>query len=185
MTNINPPSVFDGDHAKFKTWWSQILNYIGGKRIVDANDRILTALSYMRGGTAELWAQGYIERINSGAIAVADWNAFIAEITEAFQDRNLAHKAREQLEVFTQKKHTIDTYISELELKFGEAGMDDKAEKIRIMEKGVNPQIVDAMYAVEVVPDAYDTFKQGVQTDIRKKQHRGLPISSNSRPKLG
>ena len=168
-TDAKPPDVFDGSHDKFKSWTRQVETYLIAKGIREPQARIFTTLTYMRGGTAEAWAQRYIDDINNQA---ADWDIFTGLLGAAFQDRNLSRKAREELEVFSQDSKTIDDYFTQLESKFSQAGMADDVEKICILEKGVKPAIIDAIYGAGNVPILYDTYKDRVQRIGRLGEQR-------------
>ena len=53
-----PPDVFDGATAKAEAFMSQLALFIHGKRheLYDDSDKVILALSYMKGGTAGSWA---------------------------------------------------------------------------------------------------------------------------------
>jgi hypothetical protein len=58
---VTEPDSFDGSLARFHDWKRQLLIYVRARRIIDDNDRILLALSYMKSGTANAWATRYFD----------------------------------------------------------------------------------------------------------------------------
>jgi hypothetical protein len=54
---VAPPDAFGGTTSKAETFLSQSALYFHGKRLHNDSDRIIFALSYMRGGAASQWAK--------------------------------------------------------------------------------------------------------------------------------
>jgi hypothetical protein len=57
----------------------------------------------------------------------------------AFQDKNAAKKAREQLESFPQGLKKVDVWMAEIETLFSKAGLTMEEEKIRLLDSVLLP----------------------------------------------
>ena len=73
---LSPPEYFDGTKSKLVTFECELALYFAGKPKTFGDDtlesdqnRILFAPSYMRGGSAEEWANEFIDR----AMALGSW----------------------------------------------------------------------------------------------------------------
>ena len=75
-----------------------------------SKEKIMFVLSYMKGGSAELWAGSYIDK----AVLQKDWGnweKFIAQLDHNFVDRNKTRWAMEKLENHRQGRETASVYF--------------------------------------------------------------------------
>ncbi len=157
---VAPPEAFDGSPLKFRDWHRQILIYIRGKKITADDDRILIALSYMKSGTAAAWANRFFDANLDG---LGTWTEFETQLKAAFEDKTLGRKAREKLESLHQGSLRIDDFISRFESLAQDAGMDGhESELIRLLERNVKSDIIDAIYASGMLPGDYPSYKTRV-----------------------
>jgi Retrotransposon gag protein/Zinc knuckle len=177
---VADPSFFDGSHSKFRTWWREINNFLRAKQITEDEARILTTLSFIRGGPAEYWANHYTDTCFAAADATPTWQQFTNNIKAAFQDRNQDAAAREKLEGFQQGNHAVDDFFSRFEILLSDAGLTDEKESIRLLEKNVSPKIIDIIYTIGEPPTSYLTYKDlilrlGRQQERRRAQNVQRP----------
>lgn len=154
---VAPPEAFDGSPLKFRDWHRQILIYIRGKKITADDDRILVALSYMKSGTAAAWANRFFDANLDG---LGTWIEFEMQLKATFEDKTQGRKAREKLENLHQGSLRIDDFVSRFESLAQDAGMDGhESELIRLLERNVKSDIIDAIYSSGMLPDTYPDYK--------------------------
>jgi hypothetical protein len=199
---FNPPTAFDGSFKDYKRFMRELLIFLTGHKINDDATKIAVALSFMRGGYAEEFVQ---ETINLASVDPTDldwgsWTDFKARLDARFKDKNFSQTAREKLEHFQQGKQLVDTYISQLESLFTDAGLVTvrsfnpaviaanaaiDAEKIRILEKSVGSNILETIYSSDnPIPTTYDAYKDKIlqlgRMRERYRQFRNITSSTSS-----
>ena len=175
-TNLkfNPPAEFDGSYKNFRTFLRDLTIFLDGNEVTSDTKKILIALSYMRQGAASEFVQ---EEANA---AMANdppdwgtWSTFITRLKARFLPKNLARDARDQLEQYQQGKKLIDEYITQLEILFNDAGLTDDAEKICILERGVDLSILDTIYSSDSpIPSDYSSYRAKVLAIGRMHEQR-------------
>lgn len=152
---VAPPDDFDGSSSKAETFLSQLSLYFHGKRISEDDDRVILALSYMKGGTAGPWAKIKVKEFSREG--VCDWNTFVAEFQETFGDPNPAGTARHKMNQLKQGNHTADEYVA----SFRELKDDTKYNNAALIEKfeqGLNPVLADKIYALPEMPTTLESW---------------------------
>jgi Retrotransposon gag protein/Zinc knuckle len=181
----NPPTVFDGSFKDYKRFYRELMVFLAGNRVTDDASKITIALSYMRGGHADEFVQQVINEAAKDDPAVLtwpSWTAFVSAMDNRFKDQNFVQTARERLEHFRQGTMLVDSYITQLESYFTDAGLTDDKEKIRILEKGVKDSILDTIYSADsAIPDTYDNYKNKV-LQLGRQRERLSKIRSISSP---
>jgi hypothetical protein len=155
---VTEPDAFDGSPARFCDWKRQLLIYVRAHRIVDDDDRILLTLSYMKSGTANAWATRYFDE-HATQPCLGRWQDFLEELRSSFEDKNLQRKAREKLESFRQGNWRIDEYFAVFDSLLNNAEIVSDEEKVRLIERNMKTELVDAVYSGGVVPTAYITYR--------------------------
>jgi hypothetical protein len=155
---VAEPDTFDGSPARFHDWKRQLLIYVRACRIVEDDDRILLALSYMKSSTANAWATRYFDEYATQP-CLGRWQDFLEELRSSFEDKNLQRKAQEKLESFRQGTRRIDEYFAVFDSLLNDAEIVSDEEKIRLIERNVKTELVDAVYSGRVVPTAYITYR--------------------------
>ena len=87
-------------------------------------------------------------------------------------------ESREHLETFKQGKLNIDDYFTQLDMMFTDAKIPATAhaEKIRILEKGIDSRILETIYTSDVdVPDDYENHKtKAIKLGRMRERHRQI-----------
>ena len=191
---VAAPEPYDGSPLKFRDWLRQVLIYIRGKKITADEDRILIALSYMKSGTAAAWANRFFDTNLNG---LGTWPEFETQLKAAFEDKTLSRKARERLENLHQGSSRIDDFISRFESLAKDAGVDaNEAELIRLLERNVKSDLIDAIYASGQLPENYAGYKSRVlglgrlweqRQEQRAQEHRrhAPPMATTAKPSPG
>ena len=118
-------------------------------------------LSYMKGGSAELWVGSYIDK----AVIQkdwGDWEEFIAQLDHNFVDRNETRRVMEKLENHRQGRETASVYFLRIEQFTILAGVNllEDLHMILRCERGLNDDLVDKIYAGGFIPNTYPTYRQ-------------------------
>lgn len=203
---FNPPTVFDGSFKDYKRFMRELSIFLAGYQVADDAVKITTTLSFMRGGYADEFVQETVNLAMAADPAVMDWGtwtAFLARLDNCFKDKNFTQSAREKLEHFQQGKMLVDTYITQLESLFTDAGFAAtptstdptviaanaaaNAEKIRILEKSVNGNILDTIYSSDnAIPTTYNGYRDKIlqlgRMRERYRQFRSITSPSSSSP---
>jgi Retrotransposon gag protein len=111
---IAVPDFFDGTKDKFLRFFNQVLLFLAA---VDYSDKesILFILSYMKGGSAEIWASNQLARLTREHWINDSLDDFFTTLEATFGDTDAASTARTKLSNVSQGKDTVDEYIVKFE----------------------------------------------------------------------
>lgn len=189
---VAPPDVFDGTTSKADAFLSQLALYFHGKRLHDDYDRVIFALSYMKGGTAGQWAKLKVLEYGRQGEVSTTWNQFLVDFKQTFGDPNPASTARHKLGQLKQGSHTADEYVASFREFKDDTGYNDAA-LIERFEQGLNSALVDKIYALPNMPTTLEDWiswaikldRQWRQREANKKafgQSHSRPTISSSKP---
>jgi len=183
---VAPPDPFDGSPGKADAFLSQLLLYFHGKRheIQGDYDKIIMALSYMKGGTAGPWAKLKVKQYASTEEISQTWAEFYQEFQQTFGDPDPASTARHKMEKLRQGNHTADEYVASFRELQDETGYNDAA-LVEKFERGLNSALVDKIYALPEMPNTLKGWiswstkldRQWRQREAMKKSF-GSPVPS-------
>jgi hypothetical protein len=131
--------------------------YFHGKRFQDDSDKIIFALSYMKGGIASPWARLKVREYGREGTINSSWLKFESELREVFGDPNPASTARHKLGQLKQGSHTADEYVASFRELKDDTGYNDAA-LIERFEQGLNSALVDKIYALPEMPTTLETW---------------------------
>jgi hypothetical protein len=181
---FNPPTLFDGQYRNFRQFQRELEIFLSGYRITDDQTMILTTLSFMRGGYADEFCQEIVNTAISQSLTDwGTWDDFRTKLEDRFRDKNFRKDRREHLEHFRQTKMLVDEYFTKLDMLFADAGVTDDAEKIRLLEKGLNSDILETIYTSDnPIPSTYDQYKKkaiqlGRMRERFRQSHRAVVAS--------
>ena len=120
-----PPTIFDGNRANADDFWSEFRRYKLNNRTHPAMtlpfDRVLTALSYIRGPLVNDWVNGQEEHLTTRTditqtphVLESDevlWTEFTTAFQNSWKDSSKKQNAHDQLRKLVMKGWDIDTYI--------------------------------------------------------------------------
>ena len=149
---VAPPDIFDGATAKAEAFLSQLALFIHGKRheLSDDSDKVILALSYMKGGTTGSWAQNKVKIFSSTGVAPS-WDDFVSEFRDVFGDPDPAGTSRFKLDQLTQAFISCDEYVGLFRELMSDTGYNDAA-LVEKFEKGLNSGLVDRIYSLPEMP---------------------------------
>ncbi|ETW86532.1 hypothetical protein HETIRDRAFT_99012 [Heterobasidion irregulare TC 32-1] len=129
----NKPKDFDGTRSKYREWIYECHMYILAnptKYDTDMN-KTLMVLSYMREGTASLFAQKYYfdrelreYKAMETKKAWGTFKDFLQELATAFKDKSLEQKVRQKLFTMRMGKQSADEFVTDYLMIAGESGFD-------------------------------------------------------------
>ena len=191
MRGIQPP-IFDGTRAHADDFWAQFRWYKMVNRTHDsmtkAYDRVLTALTYIRGPMINDW----VNNQENNLIARTDttrpnhvreddevlWAEFKTAFHDAWTDTSKKQNAYDQLMKLTMAGWDIDTYIATFERLALAAGwaLDAEGTIVRFREglsKGIHSKALDR----DKIPRTMDEWKAAAHTEVaraKEKYNAGL-----------
>ena len=191
MRGVQPP-IFDGTRAHADDFWAQFRWYKMVNRTHDsmtkAYDRVLTALTYIRGPMINDWVnnqeKNLIARTNTtkpNHVREDDevlWTEFETAFHDAWTDTSKKQNAYDQLMKLTMTGWDIDTYIATFERLALAAGwaLDAEGTIVRFREglsKGIHSKALDR----DKIPRTMDEWKAAARTEVaraKEKYNAGL-----------
>jgi hypothetical protein len=127
-----------------------------------------------------MWASRFIDdRISDPNLGL--WSYFVTMLEATFADRNAGRRARDTLEHFTQGRRTIDDFFNHFDAYIGEAQLTSQDELTRLLEKNVNPHIINSIYAAGNVPTDYLAYRSRVLEVARLMEQRREQLELNKK----
>ena len=199
-----PPTIFDGTRSRADDFMGQFRRFKMVNRTHEAMkipyDRVLTALTYMRGPLINDWIDQQEKKLDArvdttkrGHVQETDeilWNEFEAAFLAAWTDTSKKQNAYDQLMRLTMNGWDVDTYIATFDRLTLAAGWDQNSEgtiaKFREgLSKGVHSKALDR----DRIPRTIDEWKAAARTEVaRAKEKYNAGLTGNQRrnpPKPG
>ena len=199
-----PPTIFDGTRSRADDFMGQFRQFKMVNRTHEAMkvpyDRVLTALTYMRGPLINDWIdqqekklEARVDTTKRGHVQETDevlWNDFEAAFLAAWTDTSKKQNAYDQLMRLTMNGWDVDTYIAMFDHLTLAAGWDQNSEgtiaKFREgLSKGVHSKALDR----DRIPCTIDEWKAAARTEVaRAKEKYNVGLTGNQRrnpPKPG
>ena len=199
-----PPTIFDGTRSKADDFMGQFRRFKMVNRTHEAMkvpyDRVLTALTYMRGPLINDWIDQQEKKLadrtdttKCNHVQESDevlWSEFETAFLAAWTDTSKKQNAYDQLMRLTMNGWDIDTYIATFDRLALVAGWDLDSEgtiaKFREgLSKGVHSKALDR----DRIPRTIDEWKAAARTEVaRAKEKYNAGLTGNQRrnsPKSG
>ena len=178
---VAPPEVFDRTISKSSDFITQLNLYFKGRKVKNDDDKILLALSYMKGGTVGPWVKDMAERF---AAEDLNWKIFITNFKSSFGDPDPAGTAIRKMDLLKQGTHTVDEYVASFNELKKDTGFNDPA-LVDKFEKGLNQALVDKIYSLPDMPTTLEKWiywaskldRQWRQREARKKMSAPAPTA--------
>ncbi|KAF4612637.1 hypothetical protein D9613_011793 [Agrocybe pediades] len=183
---VSPPEPFDGSMEKAETFLSQLKLYFYGKGITDNFQKVICALSYMKGGTAGKWAHEKTKVIDSAQFQEDLWNDFVYEFREVFGDPDPSNTAKHKMLMLKQGKQTADEYVASFRALVSDTGYNDAA-LVDQFKAGLNENLRNAVYYVPDMPKTLEGWiKWSTRLDRQWRQSDAFnkSVTSSSSPFL-
>ncbi|TFK65336.1 hypothetical protein BDN72DRAFT_739695, partial [Pluteus cervinus] len=138
------PGIFNGDKNEFPTWYRNLKSWLltNEKAIPGDDQKILAALSRIRGGNAGVWANmmtdRYLERERWS------WNIFTTELVAHFEPYDLEISARDSIESWVQGQLSIDAFMDTFETLMVKGNIEPR-HAVYLLRKHVDSRITNTL----------------------------------------
>ncbi|ETW75887.1 hypothetical protein HETIRDRAFT_455536 [Heterobasidion irregulare TC 32-1] len=167
----NKPKDFDGTRSKYREWIYECHMYIltNPTKYDTDKDKTLMVLSYMREGTASLFAQKYYFdrelREYKATETRKTWGTFkdfLKELAAAFKDESLEQKARQKLFTMRMGKRSADEFVTDYLMTAGESRFDLEST-VDYFRRAIHPEIFKQIYRLPDMPTTMDDWVKYTQ----------------------
>ena len=183
---VATPDDFTGDRSKADAFLSQLYLYFNARPADFPTDgqRILFALSYMKGGIAGAWAARFVEQVEAGRPPAETWVQFRDSFRHTFADPDPGATARIRMSELRQGAHVVDLYIMDFQELAVRTGYGEVAH-MECFERGLNQNLLNAIYHMNEMPTTLEAwYKAARKFDIQLRkfeQRRSRPASTPPR----
>jgi hypothetical protein len=203
LLGVSPP-IFDGTRSRGTIFWNTLIRYKllnrNNTAISNPFNRILTALSYMRGPLIDdwvdmqsKWLEGRVNPTVAGHLADTDetlWNEFEAAFLDAWKDSARVTTAEDQLNKLTMKGLDVDVYIATFTrlATAAEFELNSKALVGRF-RSGLTERVHRRILNRENIPKTLDEWKEAARKEVVRiseidnanfKNRRFIPRDTNT-----
>ncbi|ETW82068.1 hypothetical protein HETIRDRAFT_418047 [Heterobasidion irregulare TC 32-1] len=151
-------------------------------------NKTLMVLSYMREGTASLFAQKYYfdrelreYKATETKLTWGTFKAFLKELAESFRDESLEQKARQKLFTIRMGKQSVDEFVTDYLITVGESGFDLEST-VDYFHRAIHPEILKQIYRLPEMPTTMDNWsiKSSVPSILVQQNNPFCYNSSNA-----
>jgi hypothetical protein len=152
---VAPPPKFSGDKDKYETFIRGVRLYIQGNPSLDTDEKkIITVLSFLEGGYAEVWANSQTDiAFAKPTVDFGKWSDFLKELEKQFAKTTKESDAITSLEALYQEKLTADEYwlrFDALRIKSGYQEVADYQHLRRIVMSHMNRPLVTQVFGMKL-----------------------------------
>lgn len=186
---VAPPVEFDGNKTKYKSFYRRMALYIQAnpKHLRTEKARIMCILSWMTGGTAEVWANRKLEQFSRDGWPNEDH--FLKELKEEFSDGLSETQAFHQLRSLRQGDSSAREFFVQFESLVEQAGIELDRKNfsfiLDILLTGVNNGIIKKIYDSGFLPKDYREWKERVISMDEIRDQYLEHFKNNERKKEG
>lgn len=145
----SPPAEFDGDRSKDRAFLNscRLYLFLSNDTFDSDQERIYWALSFMKQGRANKWAQQIIKRERETDLpSYRTWSEFEDAVEQEFcpQNKALAAGIKLESESYFQGKRSMIDYLEEFKELVEESGLDmSPAATVLKFRRGLDPTVQD------------------------------------------
>ena len=154
----------------------QIVGTMQANTFVDERMKVLYALSFMHGGTAQVWAANETMAVITGTTQMQTLDIFLESVEKTFRDLDWAQMARAQLhELKMTPSTTAEDYMAQFEMLVGRTGSNNAALK-DIYFRGLPNSILQKIFAQVTLPNGLAAWKMVVRNLDHLHRARALSM---------
>ena len=161
---LGQPPSFDGTSEKARGWFNNTQLYLlVNKEIYNDNDRKITfALSFMREGSAALWALTETEAaLKRNPPNFGTWQNFLDKFSASFILENTKDQAIAWMTTTkVDKKTPLMDYISQFKNNAALSEINNQDVLINFYSRGIPSFLMKKIYGMDTVPDTIDKWYQ-------------------------
>jgi Retrotransposon gag protein len=152
---VAPPPKFSGDKDKYETFIQGVRLYIQGNLSLNTDEKkIITVLSFLEGGYAEVWANSQTDiAFAKTPVDFGRWTDFQKEFEKQFAKTTKESDAITSLEALYQEKLTADEYwlrFDALRIKSGYKEVEDYRHLRNIVMSHMNRPLVTQVFGMKL-----------------------------------
>ncbi|KAJ7123006.1 hypothetical protein C8R44DRAFT_596548, partial [Mycena epipterygia] len=176
---LETPESFNGRPEKVEGFINALILYFDGQQITEDAQRIIFALSLIKGGTGDIagnWADLQRKLIVDFQNGDADnghigtWTQFKTDFTAYFQYTSSKDEAQKKLTKLHQGKGSADEYITLFKGLATASKFDDEA-LLHYFKQGLNPSLRTAVFNIRPQPTTYkEWLTEASQVDRTYRQ---------------
>ena len=161
---LGQPPTFDGTPEKARGWFNNTQLYLlVNKEIYNDDDKkIAFALSFMREGSAALWALTETEAaLKRNPLNFGTWQDFLNKFSASFILENTKDQAIAWMTTAkVDKKTPLMDYISQFKNNAALSEINNQDVLINFYSRGIPPVLMKKIYGMDTVPNHIDKWYQ-------------------------
>ena len=170
---VAKPQIFDGFPAKVRGFISACKLYIRMRlRGESVEEQVQWVLSYVQGGTADVWKENVMEELESGEVEYESGEEFLMSLKKEFGGGEEESVKAVELRKLEQGERTIEEFIQE----FKRAARGSRYERRPLVEefkRGMNRGIRRKLMEVENPPASIEQwYKRATALDQNWRESR-------------
>ena len=160
-----PPDTFTGERTKALDFLRQLHRYFAGNPSAFGSDqqKINTALSYMKGGNAGPWSNVKTDMEIAGNPPFVSYADFTRQFLVAFGEADPQGSAIHRMKLLTQGGRSADEYIADFEALESLTGFNDIA-LVEEFQNGLRHGLLKDIYGVHPLPVTLMQWKAAAST---------------------
>ncbi|GBE79605.1 hypothetical protein SCP_0208050 [Sparassis crispa] len=184
---LSQPEPFSGDTSKTKIFLQRVQTYVDiNDEIYNSNKKkIAFAMSFMRGGTAEAWAETWYDNHTDDLGKLKDYGTFdawVIDFNKAFQETDPMGSAMKDLESLRQMGEVQD-YVNSFLVLMKKAKITEYPARLHYFKFGLSRRLLERIMNVNPLPtDMEGWYKKAVEIDNQTKSMQMYMKFQNNRP---
>jgi hypothetical protein len=178
------PKKFNGDRAETEEFVRAVKLAIAIQpgSFPDERTKLLYALSFMSGGTAQVWAHNETETIINGTSSITTFEEFTRRVEETFGDPDRSRTARTKLHNFKMMPNmTVDDYTAQFDILAARTGFNEAALE-DAYSRGLLTAILERIHAQPSLPRNLKAWKE-IASQIDRNHRRFTEIKRAQAPR--
>ena len=182
-----PPTVFTGDRTEsnkflkeFKQW--RLLNR-DHNEMKQPYNRVLMALTYIKGPRVEDWQEARLEELTSTNLNPDDkalWTNFEQKFKDTYTNSNKKRAAYDKLMTLQMKGGDIDTYIATFNNLLAKAGWTRGKEAADFFQKGLEDGVKREVLHRQVWPVTLQEWQEATRDETNRYEARQSLLGQKS-----